>query len=129
MEKGFYFIGDSAYLLQSFLLTPYDNALHGTDEDNYNFFHSSSCISVECAFGEIDLRWGILWKELELSLDFNCTIIDVCMRLHNFIVDHQGEMNTMDALEREVFDDDCRRFYTVNPNIREGIEGLSLIHI
>ena len=123
MEKGFYFIGDSAYLLQSFLLTPYDNALHGTDEDNYNFFHSSSCISVECAFGEIDLRWGILWKELELSLDFNCTIIDVCMRLHNFIVDHQGEMNTMDALEREVFDDDCRRFYTVNPNIREGIEG------
>ena len=80
MDKGYYFIGDSAYALKSFLLTPYDNAMHGTTEDNYNFFHSSSRISVECAFGEIDLRWGILWKELEYSLELNCTVIDVCMR-------------------------------------------------
>lgn len=58
--KGLYFIGDSAYALKSFLLTPFDNVLHGTSEDNFNFFHSSSRISVECAFGEIDLRWGIL---------------------------------------------------------------------
>ena len=52
-EKGYYFIGDSAYALRSFIHTPYDNALHDTPEDNYNFFHSSSRISVECAFGEI----------------------------------------------------------------------------
>lgn len=123
LEKGFYFIGDSAYSLKSFLLTPYDNALHGTAEDNYNFFHSSSRISVECAFGEIDLRWGILWKELEYSLEFNCTIIDVCMRLHNFIVEHRDDRNTMDGLDREVFDDDCRRFYAVNPMVSEGING------
>ena len=36
--KGYYFIGDSAYSLKSFLLVPYDNAVHGTPEDNYNFF-------------------------------------------------------------------------------------------
>ena len=29
----------------------------------------------------------------------------------------------MDALDREVFDDDCRRFYAVNPNFGEGIDG------
>jgi hypothetical protein len=43
-EQKFYFIGDSAYAIKSFLLTPFDNAVHGTPEDNYNFFHSSSRI-------------------------------------------------------------------------------------
>ena len=120
-EKGYYFIGDSAYSLKSFLLTPYDNAMHGTAEDNFNFFHSSSRISVECAFGEIDLRWGILWKELEYSLELNCTIIDVCMRLHNFIVEHRNESNIMNAIDREIFDDECRRFYAVNPSMNVGV--------
>jgi len=32
-EKGYYFIGDSAYSIRSFLHTPYDNAVHGTAED------------------------------------------------------------------------------------------------
>lgn len=41
-QAGFFFIGDSAYSLRSFLVTPYDNVLHGTSEDNFNFFHSSS---------------------------------------------------------------------------------------
>ena len=56
---GFYFVGDSAYALKSFLLTPYDNVMHRSHEDNYNFFYSSSRITVECAFGEVDLRWDI----------------------------------------------------------------------
>eukprot|EP00956_Cyclotella_meneghiniana_P038219 scaffold150376_cov62-Cyclotella_meneghiniana.AAC.3 len=55
-EKGFYFIGDSAYALKAFLLTPYDNVLHGSAQDNFNYFHSSARIAVECAFGEIELR-------------------------------------------------------------------------
>ncbi len=87
-EKGYYFIGDSAYSLKSFHLTPYDNAMHGTPEDNFNFFPLPLRISVECAFGEIDLRWGILWRSLKFSLMTNCTVIDACMRLHNFIVDN-----------------------------------------
>jgi hypothetical protein len=54
-KKGLYFHCYSAYSLGSFLMTPCDNAMHGTAEDNFNFFHSSSRIVVECAFGEIDL--------------------------------------------------------------------------
>ena len=55
-RRGFYFFGDSAYSLKSFLLTPYDNVIHGSHEDNYNFFHSPSRITVECVFGKVDLR-------------------------------------------------------------------------
>ena len=121
--KGYYFIGDSAYSQKSFLLMPYDNAIHGTPEDNYNFFHSSSRIAVECCFGEVDLRWGILWRELNYSLEVNCKIIDACMRLHNFIVEHRNdELSFRQSLDFEIFDDDCRRFYAVNPFLdNEGV--------
>lgn len=119
-DAGFYFIGDSAYSLKSFLLTPYDNVLHGTDEDNYNFFHSASRICVECAFGEIDLRWGILWRRLSFTLAHNIKVVDATMRLHNFIVDYRlahQVLSGMDELERSLFDDDCRRFLATETNV------------
>jgi len=121
-EKGLYFIGDSAYAIKSFLVTPFDNAVHGTPEDNYNFFHSSSRISVECAFGEIDLRWGILWSTLRFSLAHNVNVIDACMRLHNFIVDwredKQGPCRTEVGMkERDLFEEDHRKFMAAYPDI------------
>ena len=126
VRKGYHFIGDSAYGIKSFLHTPYDNAAHGSMEDNYNFFHSSSRICVECCFGEIDLRFGIFWRPLKFSLKFNCHVIDACFQLHNFIVKHRESTSAnviMDECDREVFNDDCRRFYAVHPEIREGVDG------
>ena len=55
--KGLYIVGDSAYSIRSYMLTPHDNADPGSKEDNFNFFLSSNRIYVECAFGEIDRRW------------------------------------------------------------------------
>lgn len=118
--KKYYFIGDSAYSLKSFLLTPYDNVCHDTAEDNYNFFHSASRIVVECAFGEIDLRWGILWRSLKFSLAHNIDVVDACMRLHNFIVDYRIDhcnSTAMDELEKSLFDDECRRFLASETNV------------
>jgi hypothetical protein len=120
-RKGFYFIGDSAYGLKSFLLTPYDNTCHGTAQDNYNFFQSSSRIVVECAFGEIDLRWGILWSKLQFSLKNNCRIIDACMRLHNFIVEYrESAVAADDSDERDIFEDNFRRFLAARPDFLQG---------
>jgi hypothetical protein len=36
--KGFYFIGDSAYAIKSFIIPPFNDV--GTAEDNFNFYHS-----------------------------------------------------------------------------------------
>jgi len=69
------------FSLRQFLITPYDNTFHGTPEDTFNF----------SPFGEIDLRWGILWRWLQFSLKMNCKVIDACMRLHNFIFDSREE--------------------------------------
>ena len=88
-EHGLYILGDSAYTLESFLLCPYLQPKPKSSEDAFNFYHSSARITVECAFGEIDLRWGIFWKRLMCSLEHSALIIEVAMCLHNFLVDYR----------------------------------------
>ena len=90
-HKGLYIIGDSAYAIRSYLLTPYDNAKPGSAEDAFNFYLSSKRIYVECAFGEIDRRWGIFWRPLEGSLKGHQDTIDAALRLHNYIVDYREQ--------------------------------------
>ena len=100
-EKGLYFVGDSAYSIRNFLMCPYDNVKPNTKEDNFNFFLSSQRIYVECAFGEIDRRWGIFWRPLEGNLINHKNTIDAAMRLHNFIVDYREELKNDGMIEEE----------------------------
>ena len=62
LEKGLFIIGDSANCIESFLLPPCDNTSPRTPEDDFNFYHSSVRITVECAFSEIDMRWGFFGR-------------------------------------------------------------------
>lgn len=90
-DKGFYLLGDSAYNLTPFILVPYstDEVRNDTSGmcDAYNFYLSSSRILIECAFGELVMRWGILWRTLQFDLAKCQRIVQVCMLLHNFIKD------------------------------------------
>ena len=106
-RHGLFFLGDSAYGIESFLLPPYDSPLSQSPEDNYNFFHSSARITVECAFGEIDLRWGIFWKRLCGSVDTNIMVCEGAMHLHNFLVDYRNAHAVDYKFESGVFQNDC----------------------
>ena len=57
----------------------------------------------------------------------NFCVIDAAMRLHNFIVDFREntkESTITEEIEREVFDDDVRRFLAVHPNVDDyGVHG------
>ncbi len=106
-NKGFYFIGDSAYALKSFLITPFDNAVHGSPEDNFNFFHSSSRIKVECTFGDIDLQWGILWRPLSFTLVHNIKVIDTCLQLHIFITEFYCQHSYSVSNDNIISNKDC----------------------
>ena len=80
-------------------------------KDDFNFFHSSAHITVECAFGEIDLRWGIFWKCLKCSLDHATLIIEGSMRLHNFLVDYREsklpeDKRVDELIEEQLFHDE-----------------------
>ena len=58
MALGLNFTGDYAHALQNFLLTPYDSKKHGIAEGVFNYHLSACRIFAECAFGEIDARFG-----------------------------------------------------------------------
>ena len=122
-NKRFYFIGHSAYAIKSFLITPLDNAVHGTADGNFYFFHTSSWICVECAFGKIDLQWKMLWKPLSFHLKYNVNIFDACMRLHHFIIDWWERVyweSTSNVDERKIFLEDHRKFMATFPDQETG---------
>ena len=115
-QNGKYIVGDSAYALRTFLLTPYDNAKHGTKFDAYNYHHSSCRISIECCFGELHQRWGILWRPLRFNLSKNIIVIDAGMRLHNYIIDYDILMNTNHGtIDHSFYDIEAMNFMAVNP--------------
>ena len=104
-NQGLYIVGDSAYALRNYLLCPYDNALPRSPEDCYNYFLSSARIYVECCFGEVDRRWGILWGPIEGKLAGKKFIIDACLRLHNYVTEErEAKGGGIDPEEIEILD-------------------------
>ena len=106
---SYFILGDSAYAIESFILPPYDNAVSRSPEDAFNFYQSSARITVECAFGEIDRRWGIFWSPIAYSLVNTARICEGAMHLHNFLVDWRESLIDADKdllVENEIFDYD-----------------------
>ena len=94
-KRGIFIVGDSAYGLTPFLIVPYDSADVKNDRtlslDSFNFHLSSCRIFIECAFGELIMRWGIFWRTLLFDLKKATRIIQAAMLLHNFIIDNDRE--------------------------------------
>lgn len=118
-QLGLFVVGDSAYSLMSFLMTPYEKEEMKEDalnlKDAFNFYLSSCRIYIECAFGELVMRWGILWRMLDFPLRKCIDIIQVCMLLHNFILEFQEDSDRYDMSFVRDFDiemDDLQRKIT-----------------
>jgi hypothetical protein len=95
LEKRWFIVGDSAYSLESYLLVPFDKPdmkrSTGQKEDAYNFYHSNCRIRIECAFGEMVMRWGIFWKKLQMDIGAVGEVVSAAGLLHNFIIDQRTE--------------------------------------
>lgn len=77
-------LGDSAYPLADWLLTPYRDNGHLThNERNYNFVHSSTRMVIERAFGMLKARFRRLHLLEMDSLDDISKVIIVACTLHN----------------------------------------------
>ena len=62
-NERFVLFGDNAHLNTTYMATPFTNVAGDPNrvaEDSYNFYHSQLRIRVECAFGMLVQRWGIL---------------------------------------------------------------------
>jgi hypothetical protein len=61
------------------------------DRDAFNFYLSQLRIRIEQAFGLMTMKWSILRNTLLTSLATASKILQVCARLHNFVIDQDWE--------------------------------------
>ena len=88
------------------LLVPHSDVRSLSPEDAFNFWLSNSRIQIECAFGEIVMRWGILWRKLRFDIQCVGKVVTTAMLLHNFLVDERESFPSFNIDEAEYF----RRF-------------------
>jgi hypothetical protein len=83
--------GDNVYLNTCYMATPFPNVSSGC-KDDYNFFQSQLCIRLECAFGQLVTRWGILRSAIPINIIIVRTValVSCLAQLHNFCID-KGE--------------------------------------
>jgi hypothetical protein len=58
-------------------------------ESVFSFYHSSVRMVIECSFGQLVSRWGILWRPLRVPLRRAPLVVETCMCLHNIMIDRQ----------------------------------------
>ena len=94
LAPGLCLFGDLAYPNRSYLATPFKNVKSGT-KDDYNYYHSQVRIKIECAFGMLVNRWGILRKALSarISLRKVGALVIVLCKLHNFCISERIRLN------------------------------------
>ena len=100
LDSRYFINGDSAYVSSDQMVVPYGKVAN----TNFDFVQSSNRMCIECAFGILIRRWGILWRPLEVDFDRRAGLIGCCMRLHNFCIDgrisetHLAEMDGQPAM-------------------------------
>lgn len=91
-----YFLnGDNAFSLSNSMIIP-----SGVDS-HFDFVQSSCRMPIECAFGILIKRWGILWRPLQVAFNRRAPLIGCLMRLHNWCIDHR----VSDELQTRKLDD------------------------
>ena len=98
MKAGLCLFGDNAYVNTSYMATPYKAVKEGS-KDAYNYFHSNCRITIECAFGMLVHRWGILCKPMSTMLPISkVTALVRCLcRLHNFCINERLLANLVNS--------------------------------
>jgi hypothetical protein len=108
-NERFVLFGDNAYLNTAYMATPFTNVANDPNrvaEDSYNFYHSQLRIQVECAFGMLVQRWGILRMAIprNVSVKKVVALVNALAKLHNFCI---GESNVPERVpqvfERDMF--------------------------
>ena len=92
LRPGLCLFGDNAYVNSWYMCTPWRNVSSGP-KDAMNFFHSQVRINIECAFGILVHRWGMLRKPMPVNLTIgkiSSLVLALC-KLHNFCIDKNCE--------------------------------------
>ncbi len=84
IPQPYYLLADPAYKVFDRCLVPYEGRGRNESERNFNFFQSSIRMNIECTFGLLVARWGVLWRPLRCGIQHNILTIRGLAVLHNW---------------------------------------------
>jgi hypothetical protein len=89
-----YIVEDAGYPHLAWLVIPYPGDMLPDLRDRFNYFHSSTRIIVEIAFGRLEGIWRILLKRITRpDIKFLPTLIGACTVLHNIMLQKGDEVD------------------------------------
>lgn len=83
-------VGDEAFGLTNFLLTPYAGNHLPEKKRIFNYRLTLARRHVECTFGILTNKWRILHRALDTSVAFADDILTACCVPHNFVRERDG---------------------------------------
>ena len=94
--------GDCAYVSNRYMVTPFKGVSAGP-KDAYNYYQSQVRINIECAFGVLVHRWGLLRRSMPqgISISKTCALVLALCKLHNFCIEEDGLKVPLPAAQDE----------------------------
>lgn len=91
--QPYHILGDSAYPLKKYLVVPFRDNGHLSDEEKrFNVVHSSSRTVVELAFARLKGKWRRL-KYLDMdNMTLLTDVVTAACLLHNFVLVHDTQL-------------------------------------
>jgi len=103
VEEPFYYLGDCAYPLSPFCITPHIGTCLSIEDDAFNFYHSQLRITVERTFGIFVNVFGIFRQNLRFRIATCCDVVEACVRLHNYRITHGCQHVTRHASSAAIY--------------------------
>ena len=103
LAPGLCLFGDNAYVNTPYMIVPFKTFHVGAKDDAFNFYHSSLRINIECAFGMLVHRWGILRKAIPMGIKVKeTTSLVMCLcKLHNFCI-HRNDKIVLGQMRTDI---------------------------
>lgn len=99
-------LGDPAYPLRPWLLTPFPAGALTAAQQRFNYRLSKARVIIERAFGKLKSRWRCLLKQLEESTNRVPQTIITCCILHNICIRMDDQLDEDDDSDNDDDSDD-----------------------
>ena len=108
LAPGLLIYGDSVYVNIPVMTSPW-KAVSRRKKDTFNFYHSQIRINIECAFGMLVNRWGVLRAPIPMHVNLAWTtsmVLSLCC-LHNYLINTQSENTILKPTYSNLLDVVC----------------------